>query len=237
MNKQLKIWHISDTHSFHHLLDIPENIDIVIHSGDFSNYRDYYKNEPEMKNFIDWYSKLDIKYKILIAGNHDTCPAISPTHFRDLCIEKNIIYLENETIDIEGIKIFGTPLQPTFGNWYFQKPRHKMDEYWKNIPDDTDILIVHGPPKGILDLSYSREGVLEFCGCKSLRNHILNRLNLKLCLFGHIHNTEDIINAGIIKLSEKETVFSNGSVVTDGKFGILSSNGNILNINNVKTNE
>lgn len=224
----LKIWHISDTHSYHYLLDIPE-VDIVIHSGDFSNYYDYYKNEPEMRDFINWYSSLDIKYKILIAGNHDSVPAVANNEFRNLCNEKNIIYLENESIEIESIKIFGTPIQPSFGNWYFQKPRHKLDEFWKKaIPENTDILIVHGPPKGILDLSYNREGVLEYCGCKSLRNHIINRLNLKYCLFGHIHNTDDIINAGTMKLSIKDTVFSNGSVVCDGKFGHLVSNGNIL---------
>ena len=33
----MKIWHISDTHTFHGLLDIPENIDMVIHSGDATN--------------------------------------------------------------------------------------------------------------------------------------------------------------------------------------------------------
>ena len=55
-------------------------------------------------------------------------------------------------------------------------------------------------------------------------------LNPKLCLFGHIHNCEDIINAGIMKLSATDTTFSNGSVVTDGKFGQLSSNGNIFEL-------
>ena len=52
----------------------------------------------------------------------------------------------------------------------------------------------------------------------------------KLMLSGHIHNTEDIINAGTIQLSGYKTIYSNGSVVTDGKFGQLSSNGNILTI-------
>ena len=55
-------------------------------------------------------------------------------------------------------------------------------------------------------------------------------LKPKLCLFGHIHNCEDIINAGIMKLSMRDTIYSNGSVVTDGKFGKLSSNGNIIEI-------
>lgn len=224
---KLKIWHISDTHSYHSLLEIPE-VDIVIFSGDESNWHDVFRNEPECRDFINWFGALDIKYKIMIAGNHSAYIACCTNEFKDLCNQKNIIYLENESIEIEGIKIFGTPIQPNFGNWYFQKARHKLDEFWKHIPEDTDILIVHGPPKGILDLSYNREGTLEYCGCKALRNHIINRLNLKYCLFGHIHNTDDIINAGTMKLSIKDTIFSNGSVVCDGKFGHLISNGNIL---------
>jgi 3',5'-cyclic AMP phosphodiesterase CpdA len=61
----MKIWHISDTHTFHGLLQVPEDIDIVIHSGDCSNPRDPYNNEPEVRRFIDWYGRLPIKHKIL----------------------------------------------------------------------------------------------------------------------------------------------------------------------------
>jgi len=109
------------------------------------------------------------------------------------------------------------------------KARHKLFDTWEAIPEDTDILVVHGPPKGILDLSYNREHILEFCGCSALKKRVL-KLNLKLMCFGHIHNNEDIINSGIMKLSNLITIFSNGSVVTDRKFGKLTSNGNILEI-------
>jgi len=49
-------------------------------------------------------------------------------------------------------------------------------------------------------------------------------------MFGHIHNCNDIINAGTRTIPGLDTIFSNGSVVTDGKFGKLSSNGNIFEI-------
>jgi Icc-related predicted phosphoesterase len=55
-------------------------------------------------------------------------------------------------------------------------------------------------------------------------------VNPKLCLFGHIHNHQDIINQGTMKLSGLDTIFSNGSVMKDGRFGKLTSNGNILEI-------
>lgn len=224
----MKIWHISDTHGYHHLLEVPQGIDMVIFSGDCSNPRDPYTNEPEVWRFLDWFKDLPMKYKIFVAGNHDSSVEkglVNKDDFND----NGVIYLENGYTIIEDIKIYGSPITPQFGQWSFMKARHKLDEFWKNsIPDDADILIIHGPPKGILDLSYSVEGKLEFCGCKALRNHILNRINPKLCLFGHIHNYEDIVNAGTTKLSTHDTIFSNGSVVTDRRFGKVTSNGNIL---------
>jgi len=110
------------------------------------------------------------------------------------------------------------------------KSRAKIGRVWQSIPDDTDIIVTHGPPKGILDISEDRYHCIEFCGCSALKKRVLKMPNLKLMCFGHIHNNEDIINAGVMKLSISDTAFSNGSVVTDGKFGRLSSNGNIIEL-------
>jgi len=225
----MNIWHISDTHTFHDMLYVPKDIDMVIFSGDSSNPYDPYHNEIEVRAFIDWYSKLPIKHKIFVAGNHDTSIEKGFVKVREFT-EKGIIYLENDSVEIEGFKIWGSPCTPRFGNWAFMKAREKIDRLWQHIPDDTDILIVHGPPKGILDHSYSPEHVYERCGCSALRKHVLFRVKPKLMCFGHIHNTKDVINQGILSLSGYETLFSNGSVVEDGKFGRLSSNGNIITL-------
>jgi hypothetical protein len=40
---------------------------------------------------------------------------------------------------------------------------------WDKIPADTDVLITHGPPYGILDLTYDDEKV----GCEELMKVIL----------------------------------------------------------------
>ena len=225
----MKIWHISDTHTYHELLQIPEGIDMVIHSGDCSNPRDPYNNEPEVRRFIDWFGDLPIKHKIYVAGNHDTSIEKGLVTDDDFD-QKHIHYLENETIEIEGIKIFGSPYTPQFGQWAFMKARHKLDRIWQiAIEDDTNIIVVHGPPRGMLDLSYDRDGRMEYCGDKSLMNKV-KELEPKLMLFGHIHNTDDIINAGTRTIPGLDTIFSNGSVVTDRKFGKLSSNGNIFEL-------
>jgi len=226
----MRIWHISDTHTYHNLLEVPTDIDMVIFSGDCSNPKDPYNNEPEVRGFIDWYHSLKIPYKIFVAGNHDTSIENKFVTSEDFA-RGNIIYLENEDVIIDGIKIFGSPYTPTFGfGWSFNKDRTKLDRIWRNIIDeDVDIVITHGPPRGTLDLSFDRVGNLERCGDKSLLNRVME-VNPKLCLFGHIHNHQDIINQGTMKLSGLDTIFSNGSVMKDGKFGILTSNGNILEI-------
>ncbi len=228
----MKILHISDTHGYHELLVIPEGIDCIIHSGDFSNYYDPYKNEPEALNFLHWYGNLNIKNKVLVAGNHDAYAYSAHSRFREWCKHYNIIYLENDYVTIDGYKIFGSPNTPNFGQWYFMKDRSKLDKHWAKVDADVDIFVVHGPPKGILDISENRDGQIELCGCSALRNHIVNRIKPRLCLFGHIHNSKDIINAGTVQLSICDTVFSNGSVVTDRKFGTLSSHGNIIKLDN-----
>ena len=225
----MKIWHISDTHTFHKLLEVPQGVDLVIFSGDCSNPRDPYNNEPEVRAFIDWYSVLPIKHKVFVAGNHDTSIERGLVTKDDFS-KNGIHYLENTSVEIEGLKIFGSPYTPLFGNWAFMKARHKLDRVWNNaIPDDSDIVVVHGPPKGILDLSYSRDGKLEFCGDKSLLNK-LQIVKPLFMMFGHIHNNEDIVNTGTRKVYGLDTTFSNGSVVTDGKFGKLTSNGNIFEL-------
>lgn len=229
MSNKLKIWHISDTHTFHEMLSVPENIDVVIFSGDCSNPQNTLQNSFEVLTFLKWFGQLPIKHKIFVAGNHDVSierKMILKNDFTD----NGIIHLWDEEIVIEGMKIYGSPYTPSFGvGWAFNKDRGKIGKVWENIPEDTDILVTHGPPKGILDLSYNRDGKLEFCGDVSLKKRI-RQLQIKLVCFGHIHNYEDITNQGWTILADHDTIYSNGSIVTDGKFGKINHNGNIFTL-------
>lgn len=223
----MRILHISDSHTYHRDIIIPPNIDMIIFSGDCSNPREPYLNEHEVRDFITWYNSLDIKHKIFVGGNHDT--SLESGHITKDNFGFGIHYLENESIEIEGLKIWGSPVTPTFGiGWAFNKARHKIGEVWATIPDDTDIVVVHGPPKGILDLSYNRNNELEFCGCESLRKRI-KQIKPKLVCFGHIHDCEGVRNFGIRKIDD-ETIYSNGSCVTDGNFGKYINQGNIIEL-------
>jgi Icc-related predicted phosphoesterase len=224
-----KIWHISDTHGHHGMLDVPYDIDVVVFSGDESNFKDF-KNTNETLDFLEWFGSLYIETKIMIAGNHSAA-IYNKWIVREEIQEKGIIYLENETVIVGGIKYFGTPYTPTFNEWFFMKDRAKMYKIWDLVEPDTDVIISHGPPKGVLDLSLNPDGSLDMCGDSNLRSRILKRdLNPKAVLFGHIHNTDIIINQGVLKLSGYDTVFSNGSVVEDGKFGKITANGNIIEL-------
>jgi hypothetical protein len=62
-------------------------------------------------------------------------------------------YLDHEMVEVEGLKIFGSPYQPLFYNWGFQYHNSRANEIWSKIPEGVDILLTHGPPRGILDLT------------------------------------------------------------------------------------
>lgn len=227
---KLKVWHISDTHGYHNLLQIPE-CDIVIFSGDESNNKNPYLNLSEFNEFILWYSGLPISKKIFVAGNHSASIAKRLIKKQDF-IHKDIIYLENEYTYIEGLEIFGSPITPTFNDWYFMKSREKMDKFWSNV-DPVDIMITHGPPKYILDLSENKNHKLEFCGDKALYRHVIERIKPVLHCYGHVHSYKEIVNHGVKKIMDCATVFSNGAVVEDNKFGYLIGNGNLFEIDTI----
>ena len=230
----MKILHISDTHGFHG--QIPkerfEGIDLVIHSGDCSNYMDTYRNTPEVQAFIKWYAEVPVEHKIYVAGNHDSSierRKITPADFG----AAGITYLENAGCYVEGISIWGSPITPTFGAWSFMKDRAKTHKVWQKIPDYTQILIVHGPPKGVRDLSFDREHNLEMCGDMSLTKRCYElKDTLELMCFGHIHNMDGVEhNQGISQYSRSKTIFSNAACVHDGRFDKgLTSFGNIITL-------
>ncbi len=227
----MTILHLSDTHGFHRDLPVHifEGIDMVIHSGDCSNWRDSARNSNEVIDFLEWYKDVPIEHKIYVAGNHDTSiekRMITRENFSD----RGITYLEHESVSICDFKIFGSPYTPTYGDWSFMKSRNNMHKLWSAMPQDIDILITHGPPKGVRDLTENTNGQLEQCGDLSLMKWI-SSFRPKAHLFGHIHDMSGIHNQGISRYSKCPTIFSNGACVHDGKFDLgLTSIGNVITL-------
>lgn len=225
----LNVYHVSDTHGYHGDLKIPDNVDVMIHSGDATNYRDVSLNHHEFENFVDWYESVNVPIKIYVAGNHDAMLNMvrkdSERRLRDAGIE----YLNKESLTIYGCKFYGDPTTPSYGNWHFMADRTKIQKHWKLIPDDTNVLITHGPPKGILDLTTDTQRNLLQVGDKSLANRINEIETIKYHLFGHIHNCENVVNTGTRTIGN--VVYSNAAAVEDRKFhkGVIF-NGNIFEI-------
>lgn len=176
----MKLCIISDTHNKHMRLPRLPDADVIIHCGDMTSVG----HSHEIVNFMKWFGNLDqFKYKICIAGNHDWLFERS----RLIALEKvpeNVIYLEDSGVEIEGVKFYGIPVQPPFNNWAFNRPEHKLAEHWKAVPDNTDILITHGPPHTIFDWSIYDN---IHTGSPSLYFEVVERIKPKLHCFGHIH--------------------------------------------------
>lgn len=181
----MKIVCISDTHNRNAEIEVPDG-DILIHSGDATIRGTQY----EVEEFLAWFSRLPHRHKIFVAGNHDWLYEKENRFARLLTANFKIKYLQDSFVEIEGLKIYGSPWQPRFYEWAFNLNRGaEMAEKWRMIPDDADILITHGPPHGILDEVPKKYGV-ENTGCEELRKKIeeISVLEkLKLHVFGHIH--------------------------------------------------
>lgn len=194
----MKIVCISDTHGAHRQIDIPDG-DILIHAGDFSSEGQL----EEIIQFNHWLGSLPHTHKIIIAGNHDLLFEAQPKLAQSLI--SNAIYLEDSGVNIEGLKIWGSPITPFFCNWAFNRQRgEEIAQHWRLIPKDIDILITHGPPAGILDLNFQGEAV----GCEVL-GKVVNQIQPRVHLFGHIHEaygeqksaSTHFVNASIMNLA------------------------------------
>ncbi len=184
----MQILHLSDTHSKHRLLQNLPPADIIIHSGDVS----WNGLEDEVLDFMEWFGALPYKYKIFIAGNHDDC--LFGSNIDGL--PENCFYLSNSGVTIEGVKFYGVPMFTEDGI------SGDYDINILKIPNDTDVLITHQPPLGVLDSSenihYGDHNLLQ----------IVLKIQPKYHLFGHIHDAYGIEKRG-------ETLFVNASILND----------------------
>lgn len=174
---------ISDTHGLHRKIKLPEG-DILIHAGDFTRNGEL----STIHDFNLWLGeqKENFKYILVIAGNHDRSFESNPEIVEPLLT--NAIYLKDSGVVIDDVSFWGSPWQPWFCNWAFNLQRGQpLKEKWDLIPDDTDVLITHGPPYGILDVLDdigSEPG--KNIGCEDLMDRV-RKINPKVHVFGHIH--------------------------------------------------
>lgn len=192
----MKFVAISDTHGKHADLVLPEG-DILIHAGDVSSSG----TKRQVVDFLDWFEATDFAYKIFIAGNHDFFFENNNKEVAAM-IPNNIIYLNDSGISVNGIHIWGSPVQPWFYDWAFNRQRGgDIKKHWDLIPTETNVLITHGPAHQVLDQTVN----LQRAGCQDLANKIME---IQPCIHisGHIHE-------GYGKVEKDGTTFINASVL------------------------
>jgi len=215
---------ISDTHSDHQSMHIPPG-DVLIHAGDFTRYG----LVSEVEEFNSWLGKLPHTHKIVIAGNHEL--SFDPLKIEE-CREymtqvgevadcsktvtdiksllTNCIYLEDNQVEIFGIKLYGSPWQPRYSDSAFSLNRgEELLRYWEMVPTDTDILVTHSPPLGVGDKcqKHNEDGSTRpfgRSGCQDLIQQVVERIRPRFHIFGHVHE-------GYGMYKNKETTFINAA--------------------------
>lgn len=174
----MKIACLSDLHGY--LPDIPE-CDLLLLAGDYAPHREKeYQKRFFNEYFAPWLATQSKKREIIgVAGNHDFAFQLYPYVLPPL----DWTYLQDYGTEFNGLKIWGSPWQPWFYNWAFNAYEPDLREKWELIPEDTDILLLHGPPHGYGD--FTENGWLH-TGSPSLTERIAH-IKPKLVVCGHIH--------------------------------------------------
>lgn len=203
---------LSDTHRKHDHFKC-DGGDIIIHAGDVSSRG----SDQEILNFINWFEFQPYEHRIMIPGNHDWSLERNFHYWKDECAKRKIILLNDSGVLLKSmkdhdlkLKVWGSPVTPWFNSWAFNRARTEADEtaihkhikpHWDLIPIDTEILITHGPPMGILDETLNVAGdsynPARHVGCEELRDKVLNS-QVKLHVFGHIHEGRGVKYEGPI---------------------------------------
>lgn len=227
----MKICCISDPHSY--LPEIPE-CDLLLISGDIcpdtSPIPEYsaafsevihrprpgtldamwYQSEWLKGPFRKWLDEVPAKNIVACWGNHDFIgerqPELVPSDLRWKLLTDSLI-------EINGLKIFGSPWQNWFYDWAFNAPEGPDGEIflakkYAQIPDDTDIIISHGPPKGFGDKTMDGQAVGSVALLEAIK-----RIRPQLVVCGHIHN-----GAGVYHLprgNKSDCIIANASVVNE----------------------
>lgn len=223
----MKICATSDLHG--NLPPIPE-CDLLLIGGDICPYNQTSLQSHWLEVILKpWLEQVPAKEIVAVAGNHDFIfqdkPHLVPKGLR-------WHYLQDEGVELFGMKIWGTPWQPIFYHWAFNLNEAGLKEKFDKIPEGIDILVCHGPPYGLGDYASVRYNddetdengfnkdlqVGEHTGSKSLLNRVLEVKPL-LVVYGHIHPgrgvyhpTDGIVCANVALVNEQYLPVNNPMV-------------------------
>lgn len=160
--------------------------------------------------FADWIDELPCEKVVVIAGNH--CFWMERMGYTKILnqikdnpkLKDKLIYLENNSVELFGLKIFGCPWCDGPWGWAFVDI---TGEKYNLIPN-CDILLTHQPPR-VEKLGCSYPGMIyeENWGSEKLKQKIISK-DIKYNFCGHIHTGTH----GGVTIPECKTKFYNVSI-------------------------
>lgn len=127
-------------------------------------------------------------------GNHDWVGQLQPGCKYTMPFE----CLVDERVDVtlsdgRSLSIYGSPWQPEFNCWAFNLPEDELAKKWARIPDGIDVLLLHGPPLGILDDTGAHiigGNGRHLVGSSSLYSRLgVMKQPPRVVVFGHVHHS------------------------------------------------
>jgi Icc-related predicted phosphoesterase len=199
----MKIIALSDLHG--QLPEIPKDTELLLIGGDIcptaSHSKQFQKNWLDM-TFRKWLDKIECPI-VATWGNHDFIG-----EYPDLVPKLKWHLLVDESVELLGLKIYGSPWQLRFFDWAFNLDESDLAKKWALIPEDTDVIVLHSPVYGYGDDCPRKDGSIEHVGSPSLLE-IINNIKPKLVVFGHIHNGRGMWT------NEHGTIIANVSMVNN----------------------
>lgn len=202
MSKELTVVAISDLHG--HLPAKMPPADILAIGGDVcpggGEYAQSRWLETEFFPWL-WRQPQPASHKILVSGNHDWPFFAGRYPSNELCR-----YLQDSGTVCDGVNVYGSPWQPRFHDWAFNADEEFLEQQWNKIPEGTDLLVLHGPPRGYGDLAPRRRGDEEkwpdgeHTGSPSLLKRI-REIRPQLVIYGHIHEGRGVYDCDGITLA------------------------------------
>lgn len=192
--RSLRLVLLSDTHELQAEADVPPG-EILIHAGDFTMFS---RSARAIKDFDRWLGELPHRSKIICPGNHEIFLQSDPSN-RSLI--SNATVLINKGIEVAGLRVWASPVTRS-GPAFCVRSDEDRRRLYASIPGDTDVLITHGPPYGILDCSPSSD---QHQGDPVLLEAV-QRVRPQLHVFGHIHGGYGIVEG-------EHTTFANAAML------------------------
>ena len=137
-----------------------------------------------LRSFNSWLGEQPHRHKVLTCGNHEFEFERDPL-LRDQITNGQL--LVNSGIELEGLRIWGSPVTPLAGGAFGIEEAKERERHWARVPQGTHLLLVHGPPFGVLDGSSGRH-----CGDPELLTAIRRTPSIRLVVFGRTHGCRGI---------------------------------------------